>query len=111
MKRVLTSAVLVVLVAVGGAVVLAACGGDDDGDGSTAPCTYMGQSYREGDEFPAGDNCNACTCLDGSVVCTDVLCFDSGVPDAAGACAPTQGCAQGPACGGLCCDTGERCEN
>ena len=105
MQRLTTLAVCVLVLAP-----LFGCdgGGDDD---HVETCSYMGQTYREGDSFPAGDNCNSCTCLDSQVRCTALACSDGGVPDAAGACAPTQGCAEGPACGGLCCDTGERCEN
>ena len=108
------TAVCMVLVAVIGigAIALAGChNGDDDGGGR--PCMYMGRTYQAGDVFPAGDNCNSCTCNDGQVACTLLACVDGGVPDGPtpGACAPTQGCPAGPACGGLCCDTGERCEN
>lgn len=103
----------VIMAMLAGAIALSSCGwlgGGDDGDGPRA-CTFMGRTYQEGETFPAGDNCNSCSCLDGEVACTDVACSDGGVPDAAGACAPTQGCPSGPACGGRCCDTGERCEN
>ena len=85
----------------------------DDGDDRGAACDHMGRTYRDGDRWPAGDNCNECFCTDGIVGCTDVLCFDGGVPDAAGECQPTLGCAAGPACGVnlACCNAGERCVN
>jgi hypothetical protein len=99
----------------GGALALAACllSGDGDDGGGAGRCEYEGRTYRDGDRWPAGDNCNECFCLDGTAGCTDVLCFDGGVPDAAGACRPTQGCATGPACGInlICCNAGERCVN
>jgi hypothetical protein len=98
-----------------GALALAACllSGDGDDGGGAGRCEYEGRTYRDGDRWPAGDNCNECFCLDGTAGCTDVLCFDGGVPDAAGACRPTQGCATGPACGInlICCNAGERCVN
>jgi hypothetical protein len=86
-------------------------GGDDGDDDGVAACEWMGRTYQDGERFPAGDNCNSCSCEDGQVACTLIACLDGGVPDASGACQPTQGCAEGPACGGVCCDTGEQCVN
>ncbi len=96
-----------------GAAALTSCllGGDgDDGPPPPGGCRFMGRTYEAGDRWPAGDNCNTCGCLDGEAVCTQVLCLDGGI-DAAGACQPTQGCPSGPACGTICCEQGERCEN
>lgn len=40
-----------------------------------ATCTYEGQTYELGAEFPAADDCNTCTCLeDGTVTCTGLVC-------------------------------------
>lgn len=42
-------------------------------------CVYGGVEYQPGDEFPARDGCNTCTCVDdpgnaASVACTDAAC-------------------------------------
>jgi hypothetical protein len=42
-------------------------------------CSYGGQSYREGDSFPAADGCNSCRCgANGSVGCTKIACPGGG---------------------------------
>lgn len=33
-----------------------------------------GKSYNHGDSFPAGDNCNTCSCADGQITCTQKTC-------------------------------------
>ena len=38
-------------------------------------CHYKGQDIRVGQNVPAGDDCNTCTCnADGSVTCTEKIC-------------------------------------
>ncbi len=38
-------------------------------------CEYNGQSYSEGESFPATDGCNTCTCgPEGQVGCTKIGC-------------------------------------
>ncbi|XP_078330799.1 uncharacterized protein LOC111116488 [Crassostrea virginica] len=42
----------------------------------TKICHYKGQDIRVGQNVPAGDDCNTCTCnTDGSVRCTEKICF------------------------------------
>lgn len=72
---------LLVAIAVAGAVLGQAC------DTSEAPdedaCFYRGQVRPVGDDFPAGDGCNTCTCnSDLSVSCTEIACPDADIPDA-----------------------------
>ena len=64
-------------------IALVGCGGQaksdssDTGDG--VECEYEGQTYEPGDDFPAADGCNSCTCgEDGLVGCTLVDCPPSG---------------------------------
>eukprot|EP00105_Crassostrea_gigas_P010250 XP_011425453.1 PREDICTED: kielin/chordin-like protein [Crassostrea gigas] len=39
-------------------------------------CTYGGETYNVGEKFPAGDDCNTCTCRSGGQVsCTKKSCF------------------------------------
>jgi hypothetical protein len=61
------------------ALVLVGCGGNsqsDSGDhGSGVECEYEGETYEPGDDFPAADGCNSCTCgEDGDVGCTEMAC-------------------------------------
>jgi hypothetical protein len=61
-------------------------------------CTYEGMAYQVGDEFPAGDGCNTCSCEQGgNVSCTLIGCSNScddiadqsfAAVEAAGACDP-----------------------
>ncbi|EYF03287.1 hypothetical protein [Chondromyces apiculatus] len=38
-------------------------------------CSYGGETYDEGESFPAEDGCNTCSCdSDGSVLCTQIGC-------------------------------------
>ncbi|MFO0551127.1 MAG: hypothetical protein U0271_22240 [Polyangiaceae bacterium] len=38
-------------------------------------CLYQGETHSVGESFPAGDDCNTCTCeSDGSVSCTELAC-------------------------------------
>lgn len=40
-----------------------------------AECNYKGQTYNVGQKFPAGDDCNTCTCeSNGRVSCTEKTC-------------------------------------
>jgi len=89
------------------ACLLVACG-DDSGGGA---CTYDGHSYALGDTFPKGDGCNSCTCTTSGVACTKQACADAGVDADPSFCGGTGGCPAGPACGSLCCASGEHCEN
>jgi hypothetical protein len=44
-------------------------------DSTVISCTYGGQSYKPGDNFPSTDECNTCTCSgNGSVGCTKKAC-------------------------------------
>lgn len=84
----------------------------EHGKGGGVFCQFMGDVHQVGDQFPAGDNCNTCSCdIDGNVVCTDMGCIDGGLPDGPNACAPSGGCPNGPVCGGTCCAFGESCLN
>lgn len=61
-------------------------------------CVYDGQTYLSGDEFPATDGCNTCSCgPDGVVACTEIACL----PDPAGDCGGLLG---------LACDEGQFCD-
>lgn len=93
------------------ALVAAGC---ESGTGGGA-CRYEGRIYDVGDRFPAGDDCNTCTCLQGGdVACTEIACLgDAGPgPDAdPDSCLRGEGCLAGPACGAGCCGPGEVCVN
>ena len=40
-----------------------------------AGCSYKGRDYNVGEKFPAGDDCNTCTCKrNGRVDCSDKTC-------------------------------------
>lgn len=82
------------------AALLAGCEDDEDGE----YCIYQGVAYPYGASFPAGDGCNTCGCDEYGVACTQIACPDAGI-----SCAPSGGCAVGPRCGDVCCDTGEAC--
>lgn len=79
---------------IGMALALALAGGcdesdDDDDDADAEPsapgsCEWAGQTYAAGASWPK-DACNVFVCLDGEVICTDVLCLDAGVDAGAGA--------------------------
>ena len=44
-------------------------------DSTVIACTYEGQTYQPGDNFPASDECNTCTCSgNGSVGCSKKAC-------------------------------------
>ena len=45
---------------------LVGCGG--------AACEYEGETYEDGESFPAADDCNTCTCEDGNASCTELGC-------------------------------------
>ena len=90
-------------------LVLSAC--DDHGKGGDGACVYHGTSYALGDVFPAGDNCNSCTCTANGPTCTGLACVDGGVDANPMSCGASGGCPEGPVCGALCCKSGERCVN
>jgi hypothetical protein len=97
------SIVLVALLVVLG---LGACGDRNDRDGA---CVYNGMPYSLDDVFPAGDNCNSCTCTMTGAVCTARVCGDAGVDADPLSCGASGGCPDSPACGAFCCKNGERC--
>ncbi|MCK6509888.1 hypothetical protein L6R29_07990 [Myxococcota bacterium] len=37
-------------------------------------CTYDNKLYNDGESFPSSDGCNACTCREGKVMCTLLVC-------------------------------------
>jgi hypothetical protein len=82
---------------------LAGCDSDDEGGDY---CVYQGQVYPIGASWPAGDGCNTCYCDESGWSCTLIACEG---PDAGVSCAASEGCAVGPRCGDVCCDTGEAC--
>eukprot|EP00105_Crassostrea_gigas_P010252 XP_011425455.1 PREDICTED: kielin/chordin-like protein [Crassostrea gigas] len=44
--------------------------------GHSQVCTYEGKTYNVGQKFPAGDDCNTCTCKSrGRVSCSKKTCF------------------------------------
>jgi len=56
-------------------------GSSVEGDrGAQYFCMYHGQIFHPGDTFPAGDNCNGCSCSNGQAMCTACACFDGGTP-------------------------------
>lgn len=64
---------LLVLVAAFAPTALAGCVVVSGGGGDT--CSYGGETYEEGENFPAGDGCNSCQCMeDGSIGCTEMGC-------------------------------------
>jgi len=50
---------------------------EDTTDVISTSCDYGGETYQDGDNFPADDGCNTCFCDDGNVGCTERYC----VPD------------------------------
>ena len=46
--------------------------------GSGGTCEFGGQTYYDGDTFPAGDDCNTCTCSGGQIGCTALGCPEEG---------------------------------
>ncbi len=87
----------------------------EHGKGGGAVCVFMGEPHAVGEQFPAGDGCNTCSCqADDVVTCSELACpvGDGGVGDGTmAACAPSGGCNDGPFCNGICCGIGERCDN
>lgn len=90
----------------GFAIAASACGSDGSG-GDT--CRYQDHDYQLGEMWPAGDNCNDCTCTTSGTECTQRPC--SAPPDAnpSTLCQPTGTCTSGPGCGEICCGVGEQC--
>lgn len=41
---------------------------------SGVTCNYAGNTYLDGDTFPASDGCNTCTCSNGNVACGTNVC-------------------------------------
>ncbi|HET7505795.1 MAG TPA: hypothetical protein VFK02_32475 [Kofleriaceae bacterium] len=108
MRSIALPALVPTLFAIVATLALPACG---DSKSDTAACTYRGTSYAVGDVFPQGDGCNSCTCTASGVSCTARACTDAGVDANPASCAASAGCPEGPACGTLCCKSGERCVN
>lgn len=92
------------------AILFLLCACDDDGAREGA-CVHDGTPHALGEVFPAGDGCNSCTCTSSGVACTAVACSDAGVDANPMSCAAFGGCPEGPACGAICCSSGERCVN
>jgi hypothetical protein len=77
-------------------VLVAGCYDDDS-------CELDGVRHPDGTTWM--QDCNYCWCDGDGVECTLLLCAQ---PDAA-TCPPTESCDDGPACGDVCCGTGEQC--
>ena len=91
------------VIAIVACATLAACS-DDPPPG----CDVNGHHYRLGEVFP--DDCNGCTCTATGASCTIMACHPR--PDANPAlCTADIACPAGPACGGYCCNAGEKCVN
>lgn len=43
-------------------------------DQDAKSCTYEGKTYADGEQFPAGDGCNTCSCDEGTIGCTLIGC-------------------------------------
>ena len=97
--RALAAAALVLVLA------LVACG--DDGGGNT--CHYQDHDYLIGETWPAGDNCNDCTCTATGIDCTARPCAAPADANPMTLCQPTGTCTTGPGCGAICCAAGEQC--
>lgn len=51
-------------------------------DKKDAPrCEYNGWAYSDRETFQSIDGCNNCFCDDGTVVCTDIACNNTVIPD------------------------------
>lgn len=48
--------------------------GDAGTEVARKSCEVAGQSFVDSEAVPSGDSCNICTCSDGTVGCTDVVC-------------------------------------
>jgi hypothetical protein len=85
---------------------------NDGGTGSKdGPCHYQDHDYAIGDTWPAGDDCNDCTCSASGYTCTARPCHAPADANPATLCQPSgPTCQTGPACGAICCASGERCE-
>ena len=55
-----------------------ACGGETDGGSGQQGVTAGGECAPEGDQRPADDGCNTCTCIEGSWACTEEGCGSGG---------------------------------
>lgn len=89
------------------AFALVACG---SGGGGGDTCHYQDHDYSVGDTWPAGDNCNDCTCVAGpDIECTARPCSAPPDADPATACLPSGTCTTGVGCGPICCGAGEQC--
>src|SRR5262245_17456415 len=88
-----------------GLIALVGCGSG----GSNESCVYQDHTYHTGDTWPAGDNCNDCTCSVDGIQCTARPC--AAPPDAnpMTACLPSGTCTTGVGCGPICCGAGEQC--
>ncbi len=93
-------------------VVLVGCGGDQVKHGDAAPgaCRYRDHDYAIGATWPAGDDCNDCTCAAGGYTCTARPCHAPVDANPATQCQANDTCTTGVGCGAICCHAGERCE-
>ena len=87
-------------------VIVAGCSDDGKGGGI---CHYQDHDYTIGETWPAGDNCNDCTCTASGFTCTARPCQAPPDADPATLCQARGTCMKGPPCGAVCCGAGERC--
>ncbi len=84
--RLLTTRSATLVTAMGALSLTLACGGATDDDGGSGgsgasngsgdgSCDWQGQRYENANAVPSSD-CNTCTCHDGEVSCTLLLCYD-----------------------------------
>ncbi len=59
----------------------ASAGKGGSAGGGTTNCEFDGNTYADGDSFPAGDDCNTCSCASGEVICTQKACSDACIYD------------------------------
>ena len=89
----------------------AGCGSSGTHDPDPDTCRYQDHDYAIGETWPAGDDCNDCTCTAAnSYTCTARPCHAPFDANPATLCQPTDTCTTGPGCGAICCAVGERCE-
>lgn len=47
---------------------------DETPSGGATSCEYNGKTYQNDDSVPSGDSCNTCSCDNGKVSCTTMMC-------------------------------------
>lgn len=52
--------------------------GGTEGGTTARDCVEGGKTYASGTSVPSRDNCNTCSCVNGSVACTERACVDGG---------------------------------